>query len=173
VRLILPIFGLILCTFASCTHYRQKEMVILWETENEICGPLEKQHLLEIYMGPRGYQDTADKFWLGFKSYYYHFKSPDEARPFFVGVIRHILEGYNNEPKIRPFLKQYPVKISDLWVKINFYKHSPNASLPPSELYRVELKDSVISYYSWDVEADDLRLLYSEPYTDALKQLKN
>lgn len=164
----------ILCTtlamFTSCNYHGEDNSWTLSHAEDAICDPLEKQKLFSIAMGPRGYQDTADKFWLGFKSSNYHFTNPDQARPFFVGVIQHILDGYNNSPKIRPFLKSYPVKISDLWIKINFYKHLPNAPLPPSELYRIELKNSVISYYKWDTAADDLALVASEPYAEAYQK---
>jgi hypothetical protein len=155
--LILP-----LLLVGSCTFLRQNDEKALVEVQNRICKPLEKQHLIEISLSPQGSEGVRNPLWLGFKSYRYHFRSVEAARPFFTKVIREILTRYNEVPFI---VSKHPVEAKDLWVRINFYKHAPNAPLPVTQLYRVELENGVVSYYKWDMEADDLIAIHSETYS--------
>lgn len=146
----------------SCSYFRHNDQETLLEVQNRICKPLEKQHLIEISLSPQGKDGVRDPLWLGFKSYRYHFRSVEAARPFFAKVIQEILKRYNEAPSI---ISKHPVEAKDLWVRINFYKHAPNAPLPVTQLYRVELENGIVSYYKWDMEADDLIVIHSESFS--------
>jgi len=159
-----------LALFASCHRMGEENSAAISNAEDIICDPLERKNLHRIAMGTRRYQNAGDSIWLGFKTYNYHFKNQDQARPFFIGIVQHILNGYNNNPTIRPILQRYPLQASDLWLKINFYKHAPNAHLPLTEIYKIELKNGTISYYKWDADTDELICIQSESYSDALEK---
>jgi len=133
------------------------------EIEDEISTSLEKQGLQRVYKGPQAYMNPNERFWLTFKTHEFHFETTQEAKSFFVKKIHSLLALYNSNPKLRPFLEHYPVKASELWVTIIFYRTPKEIALAP-EFCRIELKKGTIYYYRWDTETKSPQEVYQEPF---------
>ena len=165
--------SLLIISLTSCfIHDYGDQFTILQSTEQKIADAMLSHEFYYQDLGPRHYNTIFfDKFWLGFKTYNYRFKTPQEARFFFVETIRYILRGYNNAPQLRPFLKNNIVTPDQLWVQIDMYRN-PTVYLAPEYLFRLELKNNVISYYRFDEKTEKPLLIFSEKYENAVKNIE-
>lgn len=169
-----PLFALGLLTLltASCAPKKHdpNEIWQLQRHEDEIVRRLNRMQLVETSMEAREYKDRFDKFSLGFNCYNRRFKTVDQARPFFVEAVLEILKVYNSTTKLQRFLTKDRVTVSDLWVKVNFYSSIFGLHLPAYNIFRIELKDSTITYYKWNTETKDLQAIHSESFEEACKK---
>lgn len=94
----------------------------------------------------------------------------DQARMLFVKKAESLLTMINDSQKIRPFLHNYPFTSQNIFFSISFYDADNGLIDPPYIAYvSMDTRRNRIRYLVNDEANDDLKLVYDEPYEEALR----
>jgi hypothetical protein len=92
----------------------------------------------------------------------------DQARIIFVDSVENLLNRVNSDEKIRPYLHNFPFTIDNIQLDIGFLK--PGGKFVDGEfIATISLIKGKIFYGHYNMSKDRLENLYSEPYEEAIK----
>lgn len=96
-----------------------------------------------------------------------------QARRLYVEIIDGLLDGFNKNKEIRPYLLNYPFTYKNLEITLSFTDdqnhHMSNGYIA---FVFISKKDEVIVYDSYDQVERKLYDIYEEPYNEAVRTLR-
>ena len=101
--------------------------------------------------------------------YCYHSASIGEARDLLMEVANTLVDAFNTNEEVRPYLSNYPFELSNIDISIVFAKENNTYQDPPS-LSSVFTSKSKIYYYCYNKQQDRLIDFYEETCADALQK---
>lgn len=95
----------------------------------------------------------------------------EQGRVLFVTCAEELLQRLNQSEKIRPYLDHYPFRIEGIKLSISFHDNSYERVNKEYVAY-ISLIEDNIHYYYYDAENDKLITFLKEPYSEALKKVR-
>jgi hypothetical protein len=112
-------------------------------------------------------QALIDDISEGYKTTRYHFKTVEEARPFFCKIVEEFLQSLNADGRIAPLMKNFPLTVNDIEILIRLREEDGDMPLLPY-LSGVNVLRGIVSYEGFD-ENCKFVTIHREPYEEAIK----
>mgnify|MGYP007027865603 CR=1 FL=1 len=98
--------------------------------------------------------------------------SVEEARKLYINLANGLLEKYNADEKIRPYLHNFPFSYNNLDIMIAFEDKLSRRRLDDGSVALIFVAKDNLFYDGYDSTTDKLYTLYKEPYAKAVEIVK-
>ncbi len=158
----------------SCTPVKEEEtkkryIEISNEINAELIKKVAKEKNLKIQGTGGSMMENVEMIGLDFSS-----EKPfsiEQARKLIVDVTEELLQVYNSNEQIRPFLANYPFNSINVHIMISFQTRSSQNE--NDNIVFVYTKNGSIFYCDYDTEKERYKEVFQETYGDALKKIWN
>ncbi|MDP1607882.1 MAG: hypothetical protein Q8L98_01050 [Chlamydiales bacterium] len=107
---------------------------------------------------------------LALSFFYYDLPTMEEARELVIYAAQKLANEINDEPKIHPYLYQYPFSPTHTEIYI-FVQNKKNSKIPPDYISVVSLSGGMVKYDIDNPKTSRLITIHRETYQEALEKL--
>lgn len=126
----------------------------------------------ELYPCGTGAQMMNEIQMLALSFNYFKPVTIEQSRQLIIDAVDEFVAAVNADTDIRPYLGNYPFEPKNIEIRI-FIENLDYSPLPKGALSVISFSDGVIYFRIDDPQNNALKTIYSEPYSEAVKRLKN
>lgn len=164
-------FCILLCFFALSSfvkpidYFKQKDSIM-----SAYNSKMKKEKGLNVYGLGGAMTDDIQKIFIDYEKIGRF--DVETSRQIFVKTTDDLIEKFNKDLLIRPFLHVYPVTIQEVKLKLSFHDKNSNWA-PKGFVSYVSVNKNNLYYCTYDHETQQLIDMYHEPYDEAVRIVKS
>jgi hypothetical protein len=152
--------------FQSCTSSLSKEDVLVYDIIHKFAVLERQKNNLEVGGTGSSIPENIEKFFVYFRCY--EKMSREQSRILVISCVNDILDLINNDPKIRPYLENYPCTARNIELMFSFVDQNCKHVGPPF-IALIFTEEAVIYYRCYDPVQDSFCDSKAETWDEAVR----